>query len=81
MASGVAHASPWMLYDTDDRPNSVLMAQSAALAAMQGCIKIGQSYAEYYGHDCGEESLGLLRCKAISLVVSCPAFSGQGIYG
>lgn len=39
MASGVAHAMPWMLHDPDDRPNSVLLAQSAALAAMLGCIK------------------------------------------
>jgi hypothetical protein len=71
MASGVAHAMPWMLHDPDDQPNSVLLAQSAALAAMQGCIKIGQSYAEYYGHDYSrEEDLGLLRCKAISIAAT-----------
>jgi hypothetical protein len=71
MASGVAHAMPWMLHDPDDRPSSVLLAQSAALAAMQGCIKIGQSYAEYYGHDYSrEEDLGLLRCKAISIAAT-----------
>ena len=71
MASGVAHAMPWMLHDPDDRPSSVLLAQSAALAAMQGCIKIGQSFAGYYGHDYREEeNLGLLRCKAISIVAT-----------
>lgn len=68
MTSGVAHAMPWMLHDPDDRPSSVLMAQAAALAAMGGCIKIGQRYAEYYGHDfSGEEDRGMLRCKAITL--------------
>jgi len=68
MASGAAHSLPWMLHDPDDRPSSVFMAQAATLAAMQGCIKIGQRYAEYYGHDFSrDEKLGLLRCKAITL--------------
>jgi hypothetical protein len=68
MTSGVAHSMPWMLHDPDDRPSSVLMAQAAALAAMGGCIKIGQRYAEYYGHDFSrDEDLGMLRCKAITL--------------
>jgi hypothetical protein len=68
MTSGVAHAVPWMLHDPDDRPSSVLMAQAAALAAMNGCIKVGQRHAEYYGHDFSkDEDLGMLRCKAITL--------------
>lgn len=68
MASGVAHGVPWMLHDPGDRPSSVLMAQAAALAAIGGCIKIGQRYAEYYGHDFSrDEDLGMLRCKAITL--------------
>jgi hypothetical protein len=68
MTSGVAHGMPWMLHDPGDRPSSVLMAQAAALAAMGGCIKIGQRYAEYYGHDFSrDEDLGMLRCKAITL--------------
>jgi hypothetical protein len=68
MASGVAHAMPWMLHDPEDRPSSVLMAQAAALAAMAGCIKIGQRYAEYYGYDfTRDENVGMMRCKAITL--------------
>jgi hypothetical protein len=68
MSSGVAHGMPWMLHDPDDRPSSVLMAQAAALAALGGCIKIGQRYAGYYGHDFSrDEDLGMVRCKAITL--------------
>ena len=82
LASGVAHAMPWMLHDPDDRPTSVLLAQSAALVAMQGCIKIGQSFAEYYGHDYSkEESLGLLRCKAISIVATDYVRAGNNSLG
>lgn len=68
MTSGVAHGMPWMLHDPDDRPSSVLMVQAAALTAVGGCIKIGQRYAEYYGHDFSrDEDLGRLRRKAITL--------------
>ena len=68
MASGVAHSTPWMLHDPDDRPSSVFMAQAAALAALDGGIKIGQTYAAYYGHDfTKEKDQGILRCKAVSL--------------
>ena len=71
MTSGVAHSMPWMLHDPDDRPSSVPMAQAAARAAMGGCIKIGQRYAEYCGCDFSrDENLGMLRCKAITLATN-----------
>jgi hypothetical protein len=82
MASGVAHAMPWMLHDPDDRPSSVLMAQVAALTAMDGCVKIGQRYAEYYGHDfTRDEDLGMLRCKAMSLAADDHVRAGNNSPG
>ena len=58
------------------------MAQAAALTAMGGCIKIGQSYAGYYGHDfTREEELGLLRCKAITLAAHDYVEAGNNSIG
>lgn len=82
MTSGVAHSMPWMLHDPDDRPSSVLMAQAAALTAMAGCIKIGQRYAGYYGHDFSrDEDLGMLRCKAITLAAHDYVRAGNNSLG
>lgn len=82
MASGVAHSMLWMLHDPDDRPSSVLMAQAAALTAIGGCIKIGQRYAEYYGHDFGrDETLGMARAKAINLVTYAYVQAGNNSLG
>jgi hypothetical protein len=82
MTSGVAHSMPWMLHDTDDRPSSVLMAQAAAHAALNGCIQMGAMYAGYYGHDFAEaRRKGLMRCTGLSLMTNRYVAAGNHSLG
>lgn len=82
MSSGVAHSMPWMLHDNDDLPSIIYMTGATVLTCLNGCIKIAEVFAKYYGHDpsAGTKS-GLLRCQAVTIAMHDYGRAGHNSVG
>ena len=75
--SGVAHSSPWMLHDPDDRPGTVYMAGAAVITCLLSLSKLAETFGRYYGHDPARRITSCLHHRrALDLTLTSLALSG-----